>query len=171
MRILLSLVVSSEADLPTCLKPPMAVTLTHCSPPIMGRASFFATRRSISCLSSLYALRYPRTSEIVLDGMGGVRITLTFHPVSCFRLSISDPSSPLTTSGFIASTVASPVSSLKNMSNIPAVSGIMERSFSSTTAGSPRVEGSGLMSTLLWRLCARSLAALLLPDTLSYSFV
>ena len=132
----------------------MAVTLTHCSPSRVGLASLRATRVSISCLSSWFALRYPLTSETVLEGMGGALMTFTFQPVSFLRSARSCPSFPTTSLGLMASMMASPVSSMKLMSKISADSGIMARIFSSTLLASSRSDGSGLMSTLRWMFWA-----------------
>ena len=150
MRILDSLVVSSDADLPTCLNPPMAVILTHCSPSSLGLAILLATYLSMSCLSSWLARRYPLTSDTVLDGIGGALMTLMFQPVSFLSSVRRWPSFPTTSLGLMASTIASPVSSTKLISNISAFSGIMFLICSSTLFVSSRVEGSGLMSTLRW---------------------
>ena len=171
MRILLSLVVSREQDLPTCLNPPMAVTLTHCSPSSLGLASLLATRVSISWRSSWLALRYPLTSETVLEGIGGARMTLTFHPHCFLRSASSCPSFPTTSLGLTASIRASPVSSMKLMSKMLADSGTILLIFSSTVAGSSRLEGSGRMSTLRWMVWASVLATESLADIFSYSSV
>ena len=171
MRILLSRVVSRDAERPTCLNPPMAVTRTHCSPSSFGLAMRLATEVSISWRSSWLTLRYPLTSETVLDGIGGARMTLTFHP-DCLRRSASSlPSFPTTSDGLIASTRASPVSSRKLMSKMSAFSGIMERIISSTFAGSSSPAGSGRMSTLRCIVCATVLATESLAESFSYSSV
>ena len=143
----------------------MVVTLTHCSPSMTGRTRFLATFLSMAERSSLLYLRYPLTSEMVLDGIGGDLMTLTFHPDSFFRADRISWS--LMALGLMASTKACPVSGWKLMSVTSAESGIMERIFFSTLSGSSRVDGSGLMSTLLLTLMAMFLATSTFPENSS----
>ena len=67
----------------------------------------------MACLSSRLYLMYPRTSEMVLDLIGGARTGWMFHPVS-FLMSLSIcPPFPVMAPGLSASTVTTPVSKSK----------------------------------------------------------
>lgn len=110
-------------------------------------------------------------SDTVLDGMGGARTTLGAQPIS-FLISLRMlPCFPMTSPGAMASMVTSPVSSSKYMSVICASSGMISRRRFSTTSGSARVDGSGLMATLRRRPWASCLTISLLEANLSMSLV
>jgi len=115
------------------------VTLAHWSLLVISRCILRPIVLKKIFRSSLTDLRYWRTCFTVELSIGGVLTTFGVHPI-CFVISRSvAPFFPITTPGFSASIITSPVSASKKISVIPA--------FSATTSFIAPIALSGSSST------------------------
>ncbi len=150
-RIVLSLVWTRTADLPTSFTPPKGVNITKSDPPRVGLKIRSPTLRSIRPLSSPSECSTCLVVAMILEGKRGALTTLGLHfvflRISCNMI----PSLPIAKPGFLASKATSPRFLSKSRFETPASWGIKSLIAFSAFTSFILIEGSERITTLLWR--------------------